>query len=73
MDTTCKICGKHLDWRKDEGDAGICGLCRDDLATKERNEFLESLTNESLEYRLQRLEALLYDHDERHPGKVLWQ
>ena len=73
MTDKCKICGKPLDWRKDESEAGVCAICSEDIAAKTRTELLEGIKLMSMEDRLARLEALLYDHECRHPGKVLWQ
>lgn len=70
---TCSKCGARIDWRNFSTEKGVCYKCLEAERMSVRAAMLEELTQMRLEDRIARLEALLYDHEDRHPGKVLWQ
>jgi len=67
----CSDCGGELDYR-DLYRYYLCAKCRREQDKFNRTIFLGSLrTDFTLEHRIARLEALLYDHEINHPSKDL--
>lgn len=67
----CQECDGELDYR-DLYRNTLCAKCRREQDKVTRSTFLATLAKgHSLEERVSRLEALLYDHETNHPSKNL--